>query len=297
MAGARLLAADLSGADLRTVGNSDLALAFNIEIPWNGMFPLERREKSADPPAPGYQVAVNLPLPLARKWWDVEERHRRPLTAPGVIQANLQQAPFIARWDGSGVVLAAQAHPVFLARLAQDIVYPVRRASTKLVDLSARPIRDLITALRGEMLEGCAMGRIFGESIAMALALYLLRIYSVPSLPETSEFRGLPPRRLQAVLDYIEEHLGNDASLAELARLTQLSPDHFAHMFKQSTGVSPHQYFLRRRVAEAKKLLTDRQLSLVEISATLGFASQPHFTTVFRKLVGVTPGTYRKMMR
>src|SRR5438128_12040697 len=111
MAGARLLAADLSGADLRTVGNSDLALAFNIEIPWNGMFPLERRERSADPPAPGYQVAINLPLPLARKWWDVEEPHRRPLTAPCVIHANLQQAPVNALMVRSGVDLAALEAP------------------------------------------------------------------------------------------------------------------------------------------------------------------------------------------
>ena len=63
--------------------------------------------------------------------------------------------------------------------------------------------------------------------------------------------------------------------------------------FRRSTGLPPHRYLLQRRVGRAKKLVSAGRLSLAEISYALGFPSQAHFTTTFRKLVGTTPGAYR----
>jgi len=88
-------------------------------------------------------------------------------------------------------------------------------------------------------------------------------------------------------------HIGADTSLETLAELAQLSPHHFATVFKASIGLPPHQYILRQRIAKAKELLADNRMSLAEISYVLGFPSQAHFTTMFGKLVGVTPGAYR----
>ena len=75
--------------------------------------------------------------------------------------------------------------------------------------------------------------------------------------------------------------------------LSGLSPDHFAAQFRRSTGLPPHRYVLQRRVGRAKELVAAGRLSLAEIGYALGFPSQAHFTTTFRKLVGTTPGAYR----
>lgn len=115
--------------------------------------------------------------------------------------------------------------------------------------------------------------------------------------PPVHEVRrgGLPPARLRRVLDHIEADPGGDTGLRRLAGIAGLSPSHFATAFRRSTGLPPHRYVLERRVERARELLlADPRLPLAEVAYALGFPSQAHFTTVFRRLVGATPGAYRK---
>jgi AraC family transcriptional regulator len=87
---------------------------------------------------------------------------------------------------------------------------------------------------------------------------------------------------------------GDSRFLRQLAGVVQLSPHHLAALFKQSTGCSPYQYLLRQRFATAQHLLAKTRLSLAGISYRLGFSSRAQFTTMFRQLVGTTPGGYRQ---
>jgi AraC family transcriptional regulator len=96
------------------------------------------------------------------------------------------------------------------------------------------------------------------------------------------------------VRDHIHGHLGEPLSLCGLAAVAGLSPRYFAVAFRRSTGVTPHQFVLQQRVAEARRRLTQRDASIAEVAAELGFASQSHFTDVFRRMVGTTPTGYRK---
>jgi AraC family transcriptional regulator len=107
---------------------------------------------------------------------------------------------------------------------------------------------------------------------------------------------GLPPMRLRRVLEYIDDHIGSTIRLGTLAAIVHLSPNHFAVGFKASIGCPPHRYILRRRIAKAKELLADKRIPLAEIAYVLGFPSQAHFTTTFRKLAGSTPGAYRNRL-
>jgi AraC family transcriptional regulator len=95
------------------------------------------------------------------------------------------------------------------------------------------------------------------------------------------------------VLDLIETHLGEDLSIEALAREAALSPHHFAQCFKASMGLTPHRYVQLRRLNRAHSLLKSTAMPISEIALTIGFASQSHFTQVFRAHFGVTPAAAR----
>jgi AraC family transcriptional regulator len=91
------------------------------------------------------------------------------------------------------------------------------------------------------------------------------------------------------VKEYINGHLHQDLKLDELAAIAQLSPYHFLRLFKQSMGITPHQYILQRRLNQAKHLLQQSELSIVEIAARTGFSDQSHLTRSFKRMMGMTP--------
>lgn len=108
---------------------------------------------------------------------------------------------------------------------------------------------------------------------------------------------GLPPRMLRKVREFVEANLDQKISIAALARAVGLSMFHFARAFKQSEGVTPHDYLVQRRVKRAMKLLAETDLPLSEIAVAVGFSDQSHCARRFREHVGVCPRDYRWSMR
>jgi len=104
---------------------------------------------------------------------------------------------------------------------------------------------------------------------------------------------GLSPERLQRVRDYIEAHLNEDLSLTVLADIACLSPYHFSRSLKQSVGVGPQRYVIQRRIERAKTMLRRTREPLALIALDAGFGDQSHFTTIFHREIGVTPGRFR----
>ena len=104
----------------------------------------------------------------------------------------------------------------------------------------------------------------------------------------------LPKWRLRRVHDYIEAHIGESVSLADMAAVAGLSRMHFAAQFRAATGYRPHEYVLAKRVDRAKLMLLEGRSSLVEIALSVGFQAQAHFTTVFKKFEGDTPARWRR---
>ena len=104
---------------------------------------------------------------------------------------------------------------------------------------------------------------------------------------------GVSPRALHRVREFIEEHLDDNISIQALATIAGLSKYYFARAFKQSQGITPHDYVVQRRVRRVQELLASTDLPLSEIAVAVGFADQSHCARRFREHVGMTPSKYR----
>jgi AraC-like DNA-binding protein len=121
---------------------------------------------------------------------------------------------------------------------------------------------------------------------------------NLPVTPSRPNVRGgLPPRAVRRVREYVEAHLDESISVEVLAGIAGLSMFHFARAFKQSEGLTPHEYLVQCRIRRAQELLADTDLPLSEIALASGFSDQSHCARRFRERVGVTPSSYRWSMR
>lgn len=105
--------------------------------------------------------------------------------------------------------------------------------------------------------------------------------------------RSLQKWRLKRVMQYIDDNLDAKVTLQQLAAVAGLSRMHFAAQFRAAVGMRPHDYLLKRRIERAQELLRRTDTSLVDIALTVGFQTQAHFTTVFKRFTGDTPYQWR----
>ena len=157
-------------------------------------------------------------------------------------------------------------------------------------------IEQIAWNIRAEMLDPAPAGGMLVQTLTSALVVHVLRRHSNLEAASVSlpVVRGaLDPQRLRRVKDFIDTHLGKDLTIETLANEACLSPFHFARAFKAATGRAPHSYLTERRIEQAKSWIAEGR-PLAEIAYRLGLSSQAYFTKWFKRLVGTTPGAYRK---
>ena len=157
-----------------------------------------------------------------------------------------------------------------------------------------RHIVGILRALHADLEDGSPAGPLYGQSLSVALAHYLIRRFAVRTALDREYRNGMPTVRLNRVLDFMRMNCGQETRLWELANLAGMSPHYFCELFKKSTGVSPYQYSLRCRMDRAKEFLRSPQFTVRQVAEATGFADQSHFTKVFRRLVGLTPVQFRQ---
>jgi len=215
---------------------------------------------------------------------------------------SLVPAGATARWRCSGRrdLLHIHLDPGLVARVAAEAfdLDPERLTIPPLDGLDLPHLRTAMLAVDAELAAGGAGGRLAAESLANVLAVHLIRHTLAPRRPARGPDGALPRGRLHAVVEYVEEHLGATPTLAQLAAVARLSVYHFARQFRAATGLAPHQYVIGRRVERARQLLqTGDDFSLAEVAARAGFTDQSQFSRHFKRLVGVTPGQFRRPAR
>ncbi|WP_293127455.1 AraC family transcriptional regulator [Microcoleus sp. bin38.metabat.b11b12b14.051] len=205
----------------------------------------------------------------------------------GIIPANVSQR---CSWNILSQFTILAIDPALLKQVGQDLVDPDRIELIPHFMTEQDPlIQGIIAALRDELESAKIGGYLLVDSLKTTLALHLLRKYCTAPPQPRSYAGGLSKAKLQQVTEYIAEHLHREVKLIELAAIAQISPYHFLRLFKNSLGITPHQYILQRRIEKAKYLLLHTELSITEVAATAGFYDQSHLTRYFKRIVGVTP--------
>jgi AraC family transcriptional regulator len=215
--------------------------------------------------------------------------HASPGTAFILPQGTIDEV----RWNGATQRIAVDIHPNLLVSALDETAH---ESSIDLIEnwnLTDRNIMALLLAMTTDLNSGSPAGRLYGESLANTLAVYLLKRYTGRGYTPATCRGGLPGYRLRRVLDYIGDNLAADLSLSELAGVAGMSPHYFAELFRRSTGQAPHRYVLLQRIECAKQALANDRCSVLEVGLDAGFQNSSHFARMFRKVVGVSPSRFR----
>ncbi|MDJ0567509.1 MAG: AraC family transcriptional regulator [Pleurocapsa sp. MO_192.B19] len=232
----------------------------------------------------------NLERQLDAKKWQCSPSHPGGLT---FVPAHQKVGWF---WDREVELFEIHLSPLLLERVARESG-EIDSGSIELRDRFT--IRDpfleqLAMALRAEIQRGNAVNHLYLESLQNVLAVHLLRHHCAIEISNLSAPKKLTQSQLKQILNYIQDNLGNEIELAELAKVVRISPHHFGKLFKQNMGIPPYRYVLQCRIDRAKKLLAKKRLSIAAIATQSGFYDQSHFTNVFRRYTALTPRQYQK---
>jgi AraC family transcriptional regulator len=245
----------------------------------------------------GHRLIVHIGQPTIYEWRD-NGRWRSKLLQKGEFCLQSHRDINIPRWYNNFEFLAIALEPAFVERSFQDAgivsnaCFIEKRASFDPV------IADFAKRFLAELVSGSYAGALYGESLALAFAAYLLEQHS--NLPKKlSRARGkLSSLQLREIVEYIHINLAEEVTITNLAEHVNLSAFHFARLFKNSLGLSPHQYVLQNRIERAKKLITaEAGCSLTDIALQVGFYDQTHFGKAFKRTIGVSPKVFIKQSK
>jgi AraC family transcriptional regulator len=176
-------------------------------------------------------------------------------------------------------------------------IHKIKELASSGIAFQDRVMWGLANALLDSVERANERSTLFIDHIALTFCAHVMRAYGKVAVPDDVTSGGLSPWQLRQVLDFIAAHLNDDPSIADLARESGLSSGYFSRAFRQTTGITPHQWLMRRRVERARQLLLGNGLGLADIALVCGFVDQSHFTRVFAKLEGDSPGRWRQRHR
>ncbi len=168
-------------------------------------------------------------------------------------------------------------------------------AANRVPGIRAAACHDAYSAAIGARAEGMNVLVLALHSLEPHQAQEVVDAYLGATLAPVEVVGGLPPRRLQRVFSHVRENIAQELAVSELARIVGMSQYYFSKLFKLSTGTTPHQYVMRQRVERAQELLREGPTPLAQVATHVGFETQSHFTSVFRRLSGITPKHYREL--
>lgn len=157
--------------------------------------------------------------------------------------------------------------------------------------------RHLLLSIRPALAAPEQASELFVDHLAMALATHVAHAYGGMRPKADAKSATLAPWQERRAKELLAANLTGGITLADLAKACELSTRHFTRAFRGSMRMSPHEWLLRLRIEKAKSLLASSRRVLADIALECGFADQSHFTRVFQRSVGSSPGAWQRLQR
>ncbi|HUK91519.1 MAG TPA: AraC family transcriptional regulator [Blastocatellia bacterium] len=204
------------------------------------------------------------------------------------------------RAEAAEFVTAGISPGMFDQILSGDDSQQVPRTGAELkieaVVISDKGIQEILREMRIELgTDRLGRGQML-ESMGRQIAIQLVRSHiTVRKAPQIELSRvGPVDRRLRRAIEFMHDNFARELGVEEIASAAFLSEYHFARLFKQITGITPHSYLASIRLERARELLLQTPMAISEIALTVGYQTQSHFTHAFKSATGVTPLAYRR---
>lgn len=267
---------------------------------WSSLYASAQREKPYEDrynAVNDHLIILHLdgPVAVTRTMGRVPARR---LIAPGGLFILPGGRDFGVRLEGELDSLHVYLRKQIVDDVAEDFGYGAADSIEIMPSLGDHDplIERLALGIQEALRNSDSAGSVYADYLAQALAARLLRQHSTSGYSTPLPQGGFTKLQLQRATDFMEAHLGDSLTLAELASATGLSPSHFARRFKVTTGLPPHQFLMQLRVERAKRMLRGGT-SIIEIALACGFTHQEHMTRIFRRAVGMTPAAYRRSVQ
>jgi AraC family transcriptional regulator len=217
------------------------------------------------------------------------------ITTPGTVHVTEPAVPVRCLFRGPYDVLHLHVPNTLLAECARDMA----GHQAPVLCSQAVPSKDVVVDSLGRaLLEanqiGGSLGQLYADCISIAIVARLVASAMREATAERPKVGKLAQWRLKRAIDYVEARLDEPVSLADIAASAGLTRMHFAAQFRATTGLRPHEYLLRRRIERAQEMLAATGMSLVDVALSVGFQTQSHFTSVFKRYTGQPPHAWRE---
>jgi AraC family transcriptional regulator len=221
--------------------------------------------------------------------------------AQRVIDASLEAGTCYVSHPGETLrLICMQGYKALHLRIPSQLLWfsaDAQRPCAALLGQSLGPVKDPLLLGLARTLADVAGNDKDGSFAQQIVGMLIERIRGLrvenASMTRVCRRTTLPNWRLLRVDSYVKSRLSESITLSDMANSAGLSPMHFAAQFRAATGYRPHQYLLLCRLERAKELMANASCSMLDIALDVGFHTQSHFTNVFKRLTGKTPGAWR----
>lgn len=229
--------------------------------------------------------------PLLLQFFDGRYPREKKVTT-GDVQIFPAGENWSCQWARPLSFIKLELDPLFLDQVAEESGFGY--SDKKKLELSFLIRDDKLVVLTQWMLEevqnGGQSGKLYNHSLANMAAVHLLRYYTGYRQGRAGTLAT--NKHVTTMIDYMKTNLEVGISLADLSRVSNISLSQLVRLFKNHTGVTPHQYLIHLRIEHAKRLIRCGNLSGKEIAVQAGFSDQAHFTKLFKRMTGMSPLKY-----
>jgi AraC family transcriptional regulator len=226
------------------------------------------------------------------EWWS-EGKYEKESYGSGSLILLAPGTRDRVRWNRSSQRVVVSIDESYLHRAAQELEGKNHPGFANHWIFEDRQLQLLLSEMQREMETGCQMGALYGDHLGMSLSIALIQKYSRNVWITRTAKGRISKVRLQRVLEYIAANSHLDINLDDLAGVANMSRFHFARLFRQGMGVTPHRYLMDQRLQHAKALLRLDTMSVAEVAVQTGFVDACHLARVFRRHIGVSPTEWK----